>query len=280
MTARQRAEIEQIVTRAILANYQVAACQENYRDALNQGVIALFGEKYEDLVRVLRIGEADEPFSQELCGGTHVSWSGDIGPFIILSESGIGAGLRRIEAATGRGALRAIQEIRARLEQAASVVSAHPEELSERLERLQEELRTARKEIEQLNRRLARADFQSLLNDVIDVQGIPVLAARVDAPDVNTLREMADWFRDKMQGGVIVLGTVINEKPQLIAATTKELAQQSGVHAGNLVRQVAQIVGGGGGGRPDMAQAGGRHPSKLTQALAQVPEIVKEMIKT
>ena len=279
MTAAQRAEIERIVTQAVLANYKVSSRQENYRDALAQGVIAIFEEKYGDIVRVLRVGDAAAPFSQELCGGTHVNYTGDIGPFVILSEGGIGSGIRRIEAATGRGALEAIQRTRARQELAAALLNAPVEEVPRRVERLQADLRAAHKEIEQLNRKLARADFQSLLNDVVDVAGVPVLAAQVDVPDAETLREMADWFRDKMQGGVIVLGTVVNDKPLLIAATTKELAKQRGIHAGNLIRALAAMVGGGGGGRPDMAQAGGRDVGKLPEALARVAELVQGMLK-
>ncbi|HQE93366.1 MAG TPA: alanine--tRNA ligase [Anaerolineae bacterium] len=278
LTAEQRTEIECRVVEAVLANYAVDARQEAYRDALSQGVTALFGEKYGDVVRVLRVGSAGAPFSQELCGGTHVTRTGDIGPFLITSESGIGAGLRRIEAVTGRGALKAMQAMRARQEQAAALLGGAADELPQRIERLQEELRDAHKEIETLTRKLAHADFQSLLNKVVEIDGVPVLAARVDVPDADMLREMADWFRDKMQGGVIVLGTVIDAKPLLIAATTKALVQERGVHAGYLVRDLARVVGGGGGGRPDMAQAGGRDPSRLTEALDQVPALVRAML--
>ncbi len=278
LTAEQRAEIERIVTEAVLANYEVVPRQEKYRDALKQGVIALFGEKYGDVVRVLRIGDADHPFSQELCGGTHVRRTGDIGPFVILTESGIGAGIRRIEAATGRGALRAIQETRAHLEKAAAQLNATPPEVPERVVRLQEELRAARKEIEQLKRKLAQQDFRTLLERVQEVAGVPVLAAQVNVPDVRTLREMADWFRERMDG-VIVLGAVIDGKPTLLAATTKALVKARGIHAGQLVRRLAQIVGGGGGGRPDMAQAGGRDPAKLSEALAQVMNLVRETVE-
>lgn len=279
LTPEQRAAIERSVAEAVLANYEVNAREENYRDALNQGVIALFEEKYGDVVRVLRVGEAAAPFSQELCGGTHVRRTGDIGAFLIVSESGIGTGVRRIEAVTGRGALAAIHTLRERQERAAALLKSPVEEIPQRLERLQQELRRAEREVEELNRKLARADFQSLLDNVIEVTGIPVLAARVDVPDVATLREMADWFRAKMQGGVIVLGAVIEEKPLFIAATTKELVAARGLHAGNLVRDLAKLVGGGGGGRPDMAQAGGRDAEKLDEALAQVPALVAGMVK-
>ncbi|MBN1260322.1 MAG: alanine--tRNA ligase [Anaerolineae bacterium] len=273
----ERAAIERIVTEAVLANYEVQPRQEAYRDALNQGVIALFGEKYGDVVRVLRVGDRDAPFSQELCGGTHVHRTGDIGPFAIVSEGGIGAGVRRIEAVTGRGALNAMQALRDRQEEAAALLGVIPDEVPQRVARLQTELKAAHKEIEALNRKLARDSFEGLLNDVVEVAGVPVLAARVEAPDADTLREMADWFRDKMQGGVIVLGAVIDAKPLLIAATTKAMTQR-GLHAGKLVKQVAQIVGGGGGGRPDMAQAGGRDASQLDNALAAVAGLVEQML--
>ncbi|HRU95241.1 MAG TPA: alanine--tRNA ligase, partial [Anaerolineae bacterium] len=278
LTAEQRAELERLVTEAVLANYRVEARQEAYRDALSQGVIALFGEKYGDVVRVLRVGEPEAPYSQELCGGTHVTRTGDIGPFFIVSESGIGAGIRRIEAVTGRGALEMCQALRGRQEQIAAALETTPEQTPQRVQRLLEDLRAAHKEVEQLHRQLARADFETLLGRVVEVEGVPVLAARVTAPDVETLREMADWFRDKMKGGVIVLGTVIEDKPLFIAATTKELNAR-GIHAGTLVRQVAQRVGGGGGGRPDMAQAGGRDVGKLDEALAAVGELVKAALR-
>ncbi len=278
ITTDQRAEIERIATDAILANYEVSARQESYRDALQQGVTALFTEKYGDVVRVLRVGPAGAPFSQELCGGTHVDRTGEIGGFLILAEYGIGAGIRRIEATTGRGALQAVQTLRARQEQAAALLGSGADDMVDRIARLQDELRAAHCEIDQLTHKLARADFQSALDQVTDVDGVPVLAALVSAPDANTLREMADWFRDKVQNGVVVLGTVVDGKPLLIAAATKQLVTERGIHAGNLVRDLARMVGGGGGGRPDMAQAGGRDPDKLAAALAQVPALLKAMM--
>jgi alanyl-tRNA synthetase len=276
LTPEQRDEIERRVTRAVLADYPVKPREENYRDALEQGVIALFGEKYGDSVRVLRVGAPDAPFSQELCGGTHVNRTGEIGSFLIVSENGIGAGVRRIEAVTGRGALAEMQALRARLERTAGLLETILDNVPQRAMRLLEELREARREIDRLNRRLAREDFEALLDDVVKIDGVPVLAARVSAPDMDTMREMADWFRDKMGDSIIVLGTVIEDKPRLIAATTKAMTQR-GVHAGKLVGQIAKLVGGGGGGRPDMAQAGGRDADKLDAALAQVTEMIKDM---
>ncbi|MGC9522691.1 MAG: alanine--tRNA ligase [Anaerolineae bacterium] len=276
LTPEQREEIERRVNEAVLADYPVKPRVENYRDALEQGVIALFGEKYGDRVRVLRVGPSEAPFSQELCGGTHVNRTGEIGPFLIVSENGIGAGVRRIEAVTGRGALAAMQRIRRQQERAAALLGCPPEDVPERVEGLQADLKDAQREIERLNRKLARENFEALLDDVVEINGVPVLAARVAAPDVETMREMADWFRDKMGDSIIVLGAVIEEKPRLIAATTQALTQH-GVHAGKLVGEIAKMVGGGGGGRPDMAQAGGRDAEKLDAALAQVTEIIRAL---
>ncbi|MCJ7550017.1 MAG: DHHA1 domain-containing protein, partial [Anaerolineae bacterium] len=195
-----------------------------------------------------------------------------------LSETGIGAGIRRIEATTGRGALRAIQVTLGRQEATAALLKSPVAEIPEHVERLQDELKAAQKEIEQITRKLARADFQALLSSVEEIDGVAVLAAQVDAPDADTLREMADWFRDRVKDGIVVLGTVANGRPLLIAATTKELVKARGVHAGNLVRELAKMVGGGGGGRPDMAQAGGRDADKLPAAIAKVHDLLKEQL--
>ncbi|MGC9467649.1 MAG: alanine--tRNA ligase [Anaerolineae bacterium] len=280
MSADQRARIERIVTEVILENYQVSAREEDYRQALSEGVIALFEEKYGNVVRVLRVGPEDHSFSQELCGGTHVTRTGDIGPFLIVSETGIGAGIRRIEAATGRGALRIVQRLRAQQEHAAALLGSPVDEVPDRVSRVLDDLRDAQKEIERLTTKLARTEFESLLDGVVHIDGIPVLAARVDVPDAETLREMADWFRDKVHSGIIILGTIVNGRPLLIAAASKELVDERGVHAGNLVRELAKMVGGGGGGRPDMAQAGGRDPEKLPEALNRVSELVRAMLNS
>ncbi len=277
LTPEERDAIEQIVNAAIRADYEVVPRQEHYRDALEQGVIALFEEKYGEVVRVLRIGPAEAPFSQELCGGTHVERTGQIGTFVIVEEGGIGAGLRRIEAMTGRGAVAWLQAMRARQEEAARLVEATPQTLVERLQRLKEELRELRRERDRLTRRLARAEFEALLGNVEEVEGVPLLAARVEVPDAERLREMADWFRDKVGDGVVVLGTVVNGKPLLIAATTEAMVRR-GVHAGKLVKALARIVGGGGGGRPSMAQAGGRDAARLDEALAAAKEELRAML--
>jgi alanyl-tRNA synthetase len=160
----------------------------------------------------------------------------------------------------------------------AAMLNSPVQALPDRVTRLQEALKAAEQEIDQLARKLARTDFRALLDDVREVAGLQLLAARVDAPDAATLREMADWFRDRVKNGVIVLGTVVDDKPLLIAATTKQVVESRGVHAGNLVRELAKRVGGGGGGRPDMAQAGGRDADQLNEALASVQQLLRKQL--
>ncbi len=273
-------EIDRVVrgvTEAILANYPVIWEYKPYREALEEGVIALFGEKYGDTVRVLRIGWPDEPFSQELCGGTHVDETGEIGFFYIISEQGIGAGVRRIEAVTGRGAVEWIQKHMRSLESIAAHLLCSPEEVNRKVLELQDELQSARKEIARLQRQLARYQFEKLLEQVQHIGGVPLLAARVAAPDMETLREMTDWYRERVRSGVVVLGTVLEGRPAIVAAVTPDLTQQ-GVDAVQLVRAVASVVGGGGGGRPTLAQAGGKDARRLDEALRRVPQLLREVL--
>jgi alanyl-tRNA synthetase len=244
LTQEELDAVEQSVNDAILANYPLLAEEENYQEAVASGAMALFGEKYGEQVRVIKIGVPDEPFSQELCGGTHVRSTGEIGLFRIVSEGSVGAGVRRIEAVTGR---------------------------------LMGELHDRQKEIAQLRRQLARLEFETLLKRVQQVNGIQILAERVQASDVETLREMTDWLRNQLGSAVIVLGAVIEDKPNFVAAITPDLVER-GLKAGNLIKQVARVVGGGGGGRPTLAQAGGRDPDRLDEALELVPQAVVELL--
>lgn len=273
-------EIDRVVrgvNEAILANYPVIWEYKPYREALSEGVIALFGEKYGDVVRVLRVGWPDEPFSQELCGGTHVDETGEIGFFYIISEQGIGAGVRRIEAVTGRGAVEWIQKHMRSLESIAAHLLCSPEEVNRKVLELQDELQTARKEIARLQRQLARYQLEDLLDQVQEVAGVPLLVARVNVPDIETLREMTDWYRERVRSGVVVLGTVLEGRPAFVAAVTPDLARQ-GVDAVQLVRGVAQVVGGGGGGRPTLAQAGGKDARRLDEALRRAPQLLREAL--
>jgi alanyl-tRNA synthetase len=270
--------IESLVNDAVLANYAVRPETHAYKEAVGAGAIALFGEKYGDTVRVVKIGDVAAPFSQELCGGTHVNYTGDIGFFHIVSEGSVAAGVRRIEAVTGRGAYQLAQERMAVLDATATFLGCAPDEVDRKVLNLTDELQGLEKKVEKLQRELARQDFEQLLSRVQDVKGVNVLAAKVEAANVAMLREMSDWFRDRLGSGVIVLGAVLSDKPSLIAAVTSDLVER-GLHAGKLVKTVAQEVGGGGGGKPTMAQAGGRDASRLAEALSHVPGLVEQSLK-
>jgi alanyl-tRNA synthetase len=270
--------VTQSVNDAILVNYPVAVSQEEYQQAISDGVIALFGEKYGDEVRVLRIGWPGEPFSQELCGGTHVHETGEIGLFHIVNEEGVGAGVRRIEAVTGRVAVDLVEKQVSVLKRSAAYLGATPDEVDRKVLSLMDELQSARKEIARLQERVARREFESLLDNVQSVGGASLLSARVSAPSVEVLREMTDWFRDRMGSGVVALGTVLGDRPALVVAVTPDLVDR-GVDASKLIRGMAQLVGGGGGGKPTLAQAGGRDPARLDDALGQAPRMLEEMLQ-
>ncbi|MGD9315439.1 MAG: alanine--tRNA ligase [Anaerolineae bacterium] len=269
--------VEQSVNDAILANYPLVAEQVGYEEAVTAGAMALFGEKYGDEVRVIKIGVPEEPFSQELCGGTHVHQTGEIGLFRIVSEGSVGAGVRRIEAVTGRAAQQLVQKRLGVLDATASHLGAIPEEIDRAVLRLLGELHQQQKDLADLRREVARMEYENLLQHVQQVEDAQVLAARVQAADLETLREMTDWLRNRLGSVVIVLGAVINEKPNFVAAITPDLVER-GLQAGTLIKRVARVVGGGGGGRPTLAQAGGRDPQRLDEALALVPEAVKGLL--
>jgi alanyl-tRNA synthetase len=275
LTQDELSLVEQSVNEAILANYPVEVLHSGYKEAIAEGVIALFGEKYGERVQVLKIGDPSEPFSQELCGGTHVGQTSEIGSFHIISESSIGAGLRRIEAVTGRGAQEFVRKRMEVLKAAAASLACSPDEVDRRLLALLDELQGRAKEVASLRREIAHRDFEGLLSQVQGVSGVKVLAAQVEAANMDTLREMSDWFRSRMGSGVIVLGAVMDSKPGFVAAITPDLVER-GLHAGQLVKRVAQVVGGGGGGKPTLAQAGGRDTGRMGEALCLVPDLVAE----
>jgi len=273
LTQEELDEVEQSVNDAILANYPLEIDYTGYQEAVAGGAMALFGEKYGDRVRVIKIGMPDDPFSKELCGGTHVMQTGEIGMFRIVSESSVGAGVRRIEAVTGRAAQQLVQKRLGVLDAAATHLGSSPEEVDRAVLRLMGELHDRQKEIAQLRRQLARLEFEAILNQVQEVNGVQVVAARVDATDGETLREMTDWLRDRMGSGVVLLAAVMNERPSLVCAVTPDLVAR-GVRAGDIVKKVAALVGGSGGGRPDMALAGGKDASKLDDAIRAVPTLL------
>ncbi|WP_186047368.1 alanine--tRNA ligase [Burkholderia gladioli] len=255
--------VEAIVNAEILANSPGIVSNMSYDDAVKGGAMALFGEKYGDEVRVLDLG-----FSRELCGGTHVRRTGDIGFFKIVMEGGVAAGIRRVEAITGDNALRYVQELDARLNTAASMLKAQPAELTQRIGQVQDQVKSLEKELAALKSKLASSQGDELAQQAVDVKGVQVLAATLDGADSKTLRETVDKLKDKLKHAAVVLAAVEGGKVSLIAGVTAEASKQ--VKAGELVNFVAQQVGGKGGGRPDMAQAGGTEPANLPAALAGV----------
>ncbi|MBC7222708.1 MAG: alanine--tRNA ligase [Anaerolineae bacterium] len=277
LTREELAEVERKVNEAILADYPVQALVMGYREAVAAGAIALFDEKYGDRVRVIRVGPEGQPFSQELCGGTHVQRTGHLGFFHIVSEASIGAGLRRIEAVTGHAALRLLMARLAILDDLAALLKAPPEEVGEKVRALLEENEALHKEVAAARKALALRDLEACLAQVQQVQAVNVVAQEVQAQDRESLREMTDWFRQRLGSAAVVLGAVIDGRPALVAAVTPDLVEK-GLHAGNLVKEVAKVVGGGGGGRPTLAEAGGRDPERLAEALSRVPQLVEEAL--
>lgn len=269
LTAEQIAEVEAKVNKEILENHATKAQHMSFDDAVKHGAMALFGEKYGDEVRVLDIGT-----SKELCGGVHVQRTGDIGLFKIISESGVAAGIRRVEAVTGEGALALVQSMNRRLLEAAAALKSNPEELTARIGQVQDHVKALEKELAALKSKLASGQGDELVTQAVDVNGIKVLAATLDGADVARLRETMDKLKDKLKTAAIVLASVADGKVSLIAGVTADATSK--VKAGELVNFVAQQVGGKGGGRPDMAQAGGTDPSGLPAALAGVAAWVGE----
>jgi alanyl-tRNA synthetase len=271
---RQLREIEALVNEQIRLNYDADIRVLPYDEAIAAGALAFFGDKYGDRVRVLKLGD----FSTELCGGTHVSRAGDIGFFKIVSESGIAAGVRRIEAVSGRGALEWVNANEALLRDVATLVKSGRDDVAAKVTQLVERSRALEREIQALRRKLASGGGRDLLDEARDVSGIKAVAARIDGADAKALRDTADQLKDRLGTGVVVLGAVEGDKVHLVASITKDLTSK--VKAGDLIKPVAELVGGRGGGRPDFAQAGGNRPDKVDEALALVPDIVARLAQT
>ncbi|PTM59632.1 alanine--tRNA ligase [Desmospora activa] len=271
MTEAQKREVEERVNRQIWANTPVEIFIKSLPEAKAMGAMALFGEKYGDEVRVVQVGD----YSLELCGGTHVSQTGEIGLFKLVSESGIGSGTRRVEAVTGRHAYRHMEEQLGLLHQAADLLKTQPTEVVERIDGLQGRLKGLQREHESLRAKLNHMEGANLAASIKDVAGVPLLTAQVDAPDMDHLRRMMDDLKERIGEGVIVLGAVNNGKVQLVAWVSESYIKK-GLHAGKLVKVAASHCGGGGGGRPDMAQAGGKQPERLGEALDIVVDTVAQ----
>jgi alanyl-tRNA synthetase len=268
MSADEQRAVEDDVNDWVRANVEVTGEEMAYDDAIKAGALAFFGDKYGDRVRVVRMGG----FSTELCGGTHVARTGDIGFVRLEGESGVAAGVRRLEAATGQGALAEVRREQALLADLASLLKASGGETRGKLEKVLAQLREQERRIGELQGKLAGGATRDVLADARHVDGVTVLATRVDGLDDKGLREMADRLRDRIKSGVVVLGTALGDRAVLLAAVTKDLTGR--YHAGNIIKQLAPLVGGGGGGRPDFAQAGGKDPGRLDAALAAAYDLL------
>ena len=276
ITADDLRRVEMIVNREVLANIATRINVLPYDEAVKKGAMALFGEKYGDVVRTLEIGT-----SHELCGGTHVSRTGDIGLFKIVSESGVAAGVRRIEAVTGEKAVAVVQSLDTQIHEAASALKAQPDEVTQRIGQILDNVKALERELGRLKSKLASSQGDDLASQAIDLasksgDGFRMLATQLDGADVKALRETMDQLKTKLKSAVIVLSAVDAGKVSLIAGVTPDLIGR--VKAGELVNFVAQQVGGKGGGKPDTAQAGGTDPGKLGAALASVRGFIEERV--
>lgn len=268
VSTEDRERIEQMVNARIRENVLVQTHEMDAEEAFKSGATALFEEKYGDRVRVVSL----ESFSKELCGGTHTDRTGNIGVFKILSETGIASGVRRIEAFTGEAAVNHIQHMDRTLHEAARLFKDRPEGLVGRIETLLASHKSLEKSLEQLKMKLASASAGQAGDDIRSVNGVKVIAKTVSADNPGALRNLADRFKDNLQSGIVVLGAPSGEKAMLVVVVTKDLADR--FHAGNIIREVAPVVGGGGGGRPDMAQAGGSKPEKLDSAMEKALAVI------
>lgn len=274
MTAEEISRVESLVNEQIAKSLPVNIRLMSLDDAKKEGAMALFGEKYSEQVRVVSMGD----FSKELCGGTHVTNTGSIAVFKILSETGIAAGVRRIEALTGLGVLEYYKELEKKLHEAAKAAKAEPSQLVTRIEGLYEEIKTLKAENEKLKSKMASDSLGDVLNQVKDVAGVKLLAANVPELDMNGLRNLGDKIKDKMGEGVVILASSTGPDKVSLVAMVSDEALKKGAHAGNLIKELAVLVGGGGGGRPNMAQAGGKNASGINDVIAKAPEVLRKQI--
>lgn len=274
LTTEQIEKIEQQVNEAILKAITVDISEKTQNEAKEMGAMALFGEKYGDIVRVVNIKDC----SVELCGGTHVNNVAEIGLFKIVSEAGVASGVRRIEAITGKLAYDKVNIVEKTLNKAASLLKSRNNEVVEKIEALLTQVKTLEQQLAVANSKMAQETASELLATAIDVNGVTIVNAEVEIEDMDGLRNLADLLRDKLTVGVIVLGAKIaDDKVNFVVMATKD-AVAKGIHAGNIIKETAKVAGGGGGGRPDMAQAGGKNPKKITEALTMATEVITKQI--
>ena len=273
MTREELDKVEAIVNAKIEEDMAVVTKEMSVEDAKKSGAMALFGEKYGETVRVVSMGD----FSTELCGGTHVKNTGAIGSFKIVSESGVAAGVRRIEALTGNGVTAYYKELEANMEKAAKLLKANPDKVTEKIEHLLAEMKALQSENESMKSKLAKDALGDVMDQVQEVKGVKLLATSVQGVDMNGLRELGDQLKEKLGEGVVVLASDCDGKVNLIAMVTEDVMKK-GAHAGNLIKGIASLVGGGGGGRPNMAQAGGKNPAGIPDAIAKVAEVLEAQV--
>ena len=276
--------VQSLSNEKVRENLLVITQETTYAEAVRQGALAFFGDKYGDVVRVVSMAEADtsglaegQPFSVEVCGGTHVAATGQVGTLFVLGEASIGGGMRRIEAVTGRAAEQLFMEQSAKLDALSQKLQTPVADLEARLDSFINDNEELKRRLATLERSTLRSESEEILGRVLDVDGVKVIAARTSAPDSEAMREMGDFLKAKLSSAVVVLASVVDGSPILIAMVTPDLVAK-GLHAGNMVRDTAKVMGGGGGGRPEMAQAGGRNASKLEEALKGVPDLVRQTL--
>ncbi len=274
LTDEEIENIEELVNKEIMEAYMVDTQEMELEDAKKAGAMALFDEKYADKVRVVSVGD----FSKELCGGTHVKNSGQIGMFKIISESGIAAGIRRIEALTGVNALKYMEEKTDIIKEGANILKSSEKEFIRKLTSVVNELKEKEKEINDLKHKLVAGAEDEILSSMVNIKGVNLITAKLDGVDTNSLRDLAEKLRSKAKDGLVVLAGISEDKVNFVAMASKE-AVSKGVHCGKIIKEIAAIAGGGGGGRPDMAQAGGKLPEKAQEALNKIVTILETLIK-
>ena len=274
MTAEELKKVEEIVNEQIAAFIPVVTDVMTVDEAKAAGAMALFGEKYAEKVRVVKMGD----FSMELCGGTHVANTGVITTFKILSESGVAAGVRRIEAITGNAVFEYYAQMEAKVNDAAKLLKATPANLLDKIEHLLAEMKALSSENESLKSKAAKEALGDVMDQVVEVKGVKLLATSVSGVDMNGLRDLGDQLKEKLGEGVVVLASDCDGKVNLVAMAT-DAAMGKGAHAGNLIKGIAALVGGGGGGRPNMAQAGGKNPAGIDAAIKEAAVVLKGQIQ-
>jgi alanyl-tRNA synthetase len=274
LTPAQVERVEKLVNEAVAADYPVTPASKSRQQAVTEGTMALFGEKYGDTVRTITVGEK---YSYELCGGTHLERTSDVGAFLIVSESSAAAGVRRIEAVTGRGAYELVAKRFKMLKQTAATLKSAVDEVPQKTQTLVEEISEAKKQIAALHQKLAFSEFTVQLENVEMVSGVPVLAARLPNADAGTLRLMVDEFKQRYTGGTILLGSVVDDKP--IIVTGSYVDPRYDYNAIDVAKIAAEPLGGSGGGRPNLAQAGGKYPERLNEALDKAKKWIRSRLK-